>query len=116
MNVTASKNWDLFCFRLTKDVFSEIVGALYVQQYTPHYLETLSNRVRKNEIIVKWWTETERRRCIGWLGCRAVRAREGDSSGTDLGEVLARRGDQDAGVAEAQLVEGQISRVAWFLQ
>lgn len=47
VNATASKDLELSCFKLTKDVFSEVVGALYVQQYTPHYLETLANRVRR---------------------------------------------------------------------
>ncbi|XP_076666127.1 neprilysin-1 isoform X2 [Andrena cerasifolii] len=71
VNVTASKNWDLSCFRLTKDVFSEIVGALYVQQYTPRYLETLSNRVAglfervketvAERILVKSWLDEETR-------------------------------------------------------
>ena len=46
VNLTGSKNWELSCFKLTKDVFGEVTGALYVRQYTPQYLETLANRVR----------------------------------------------------------------------
>lgn len=49
-------------------------------------------------------------------GGGAVRARERDGSRAYSGEILARRGDEDAGVVEAQLVAGKISRVAWFLQ
>lgn len=48
----------------------------------------------------------------GWI----VRAREGDSSRAYFGEILARRGDEDAGVVEVELVAGKISRVAWFPQ
>ncbi|KAK1117273.1 hypothetical protein K0M31_016823 [Melipona bicolor] len=71
VNVTGSKNWDLSCFKLTKDVFSEVMGALYVRQYTPQYLETLANRVgglfeRVKEtvaerILVKSWLDEETR-------------------------------------------------------
>ncbi|XP_017883535.1 neprilysin-1-like isoform X2 [Ceratina calcarata] len=71
VNVTASKDWELSCFKLTKDVFSEVVGALYVRQYTPQYLETLANRVgglfeRVKEtvaerILVKSWLDEETR-------------------------------------------------------
>ena len=45
VNVTASENWNESCSKLTKDVFGEIVGALYVQQYRPDHLDTLANRV-----------------------------------------------------------------------
>lgn len=48
----------------------------------------------------------------GWV----VRAREGDSSRAYFSEILARRGDEDAGVVEVELVAGKISRVAWFPQ
>ncbi|XP_076284156.1 neprilysin-1 isoform X4 [Lasioglossum baleicum] len=71
VNVTASKNWELSCFKLTKEVFSEVVGALYVQQYSPQHLETLANRVgglfeRVKEtvaerILVKSWLDEETR-------------------------------------------------------
>ncbi|XP_043792459.1 neprilysin-1-like isoform X1 [Apis laboriosa] len=71
VNVTGSKDWKLSCFKLTKDVFGEVVGALYVQQYTPQYLETLANRVgglfeRVKEtvaerILVKSWLDEETR-------------------------------------------------------
>ncbi|XP_054011540.1 neprilysin-1-like isoform X2 [Hylaeus anthracinus] len=71
VNVTASNNWDLSCFKLTKNVFSEIVGALYVQQYTPQQLETLANRVAglfervketvAERILVKSWLDEETR-------------------------------------------------------
>ncbi|CAL7951057.1 unnamed protein product [Xylocopa violacea] len=71
VNVTASKDWELSCFKLTKNVFSEVVGALYVQQYTPQYLEKLANRVgglfeRVKEtvaerILVKSWLDEETR-------------------------------------------------------
>lgn len=49
-------------------------------------------------------------------GGGAVRARERDSSRAYFGEILARRGDEDAGVVEVELVAGKISRVAWFPQ
>lgn len=52
VNVTGSKDWKLSCFKLTKEVFGEVVGALYVQQYTPQYLETLANRVRECEKLI----------------------------------------------------------------
>lgn len=71
VNVTASKDWDLSCFKLTKDVFGDVVGALYVQQYSPQYLEKLANRVgglfdRVKEtvaerILVKSWLDDETR-------------------------------------------------------
>lgn len=71
VNVTGSKDWKLSCFKLTKEVFGEVVGALYVQQYTPQYLETLANRVgglfeRVKEtvaerILVKSWLDEETR-------------------------------------------------------
>ncbi|KOX71067.1 Neprilysin [Melipona quadrifasciata] len=71
VNVTGSKNWELSCFKLTKDVFGEVMGALYVRQYTPQYLETLANRVgglfeRVKEtvaerILVKSWLDEETR-------------------------------------------------------
>jgi len=44
-NVTAIKDWEASCYRLTRNVFGEAVSALYVRQYTPKYLETLVNRV-----------------------------------------------------------------------
>ncbi|XP_076638551.1 neprilysin-1 isoform X4 [Colletes latitarsis] len=71
VNVTASKNWELSCFKLTKNVFSEVVGALYVQQYSPQYLEKLANRVAglfervketvAERILVKSWLDEETR-------------------------------------------------------
>ncbi|KAG7200209.1 hypothetical protein KM043_000641 [Ampulex compressa] len=71
VNVTASRDWSLSCFKLTKDIFSEIVGALYVQQYTPENLETLANRVAglfervketvAERILVKSWLDEETR-------------------------------------------------------
>lgn len=44
-NVTAVKDWETSCYRLTRSVFSEAVSALYVRQYAPKYLETLVSRV-----------------------------------------------------------------------
>ncbi|XP_043676483.1 neprilysin-like [Vespula pensylvanica] len=71
VNVTASKDWDNSCYKLTKNIFGEIVGALYVQQYSSEYLETLGNRVgglfeRVKEtvaerILVKSWLDEETR-------------------------------------------------------
>ncbi|XP_015187858.1 PREDICTED: neprilysin-like isoform X2 [Polistes dominula] len=71
VNVTASKDWDNSCYKLTKNIFGEIVGALYVQQYSLKYLETLANRVgglfeRVKEtvaerILVKPWLDEETR-------------------------------------------------------
>ncbi|KAJ8672950.1 hypothetical protein QAD02_004211, partial [Eretmocerus hayati] len=45
VNVTANKNWSENCVTLTKNVFSEEVGMLYVQQYNPDFLDLLVNRV-----------------------------------------------------------------------
>ncbi|XP_023244944.1 endothelin-converting enzyme-like 1 [Copidosoma floridanum] len=45
VNVTANENWSENCVRLTKNVFSDAVGMLYVQQYNSDYLELLVNRV-----------------------------------------------------------------------
>ncbi|XP_047359267.1 neprilysin isoform X2 [Vespa velutina] len=71
VNVTASKDWDNSCYKLTKNIFGEFVGALYVQQYSTEYLETLGNRVgglfeRVKEtvaerILVKSWLDEETR-------------------------------------------------------
>ncbi|KAG5321089.1 NEP protein, partial [Pseudoatta argentina] len=71
VNVTAVKDWEDSCYRLTKSIFSEAVSVLYVRQYTPKYLETLVNRVialfeRVKEtiaerILVKSWLDDETR-------------------------------------------------------
>ncbi|KAI4501551.1 hypothetical protein M0802_003428 [Mischocyttarus mexicanus] len=71
VNVTASKDWDNSCYKLTKNIFGEIVGALYVQQYSLQYLETLANRVSglfervketvAERILVKSWLDEETR-------------------------------------------------------
>lgn len=47
VNVTASNNWNVSCSKLTRNLFSEMVGALYVQQYKPQYLQLLAGRVSK---------------------------------------------------------------------
>lgn len=46
VNVTANENWTESCVKLTKNVFSEAVGMLYVQQYKPNFLDLLVNRVK----------------------------------------------------------------------
>ncbi|KAG5319125.1 NEP protein, partial [Acromyrmex heyeri] len=71
VNVTAVKDWEDSCYRLTKSIFSEAVSVLYVRQYTLKYLETLVNRVialfeRVKEtiaerILVKSWLDDETR-------------------------------------------------------
>ncbi|XP_018056430.1 PREDICTED: neprilysin-1-like [Atta colombica] len=71
VNVTAVKDWEDSCYRLTKSIFSEVVSVLYVRQYTPKYLETLVNRVTAlfervketiaERILVKSWLDDETR-------------------------------------------------------
>ncbi|XP_018342778.1 PREDICTED: neprilysin-1-like [Trachymyrmex septentrionalis] len=71
VNVTAVKDWEDSCYRLTKSTFSEAVSALYVRQYTPKYLEILVNRVTAlfervketiaERILVKSWLDDETR-------------------------------------------------------
>ncbi|XP_011636388.1 neprilysin-1-like [Pogonomyrmex barbatus] len=70
-NVTAIKDWEASCYRLTRNIFSEAISALYVRQYTPKYLETLVNRVTAlfervketiaERILVKSWLDDETR-------------------------------------------------------
>ncbi|XP_011500952.1 PREDICTED: neprilysin-21 [Ceratosolen solmsi marchali] len=66
VNVTASKNWSENCVQLTKNVFSEGIGMLYVQQYNPDFLELLINRV---SILFERIKETlaERMLIMPWL-------------------------------------------------
>ncbi|XP_014222216.1 neprilysin-1-like isoform X1 [Trichogramma pretiosum] len=45
VNVTANRNWSENCVKITKNIFSEAVGTLYVQQHKPDFLELLVNRV-----------------------------------------------------------------------
>ncbi|XP_043274148.1 neprilysin isoform X3 [Venturia canescens] len=66
VNVTASAHWNESCSKLTKNIFGEIVGALYVQQYRPDYLETLANRVSGLFERVKE-TLAERMLVMSWL-------------------------------------------------
>ncbi|XP_015109217.1 neprilysin-2 [Diachasma alloeum] len=71
VNVTASDNWNVSCSKLTSNLFAEAVGAVYVQQYKPHHLETLANRVEKlferiketlaERILVMSWLDDETR-------------------------------------------------------
>lgn len=71
VNVTAVKDWEASCYRLTKGLFSEAISALYVRQYTPKYLDTLVNRVTAlfqrvketiaERILVKPWLDDETR-------------------------------------------------------
>lgn len=65
---------------------------------------------------LSWWKRCDTNCVVSRTGGRAVRTRERDSSWAHFGEILARRGDKDAGVVEAELVAGKISRVAWFPQ
>ncbi|XP_015589308.1 neprilysin-1 [Cephus cinctus] len=71
VNVTASKNWNVSCSNMAKSMFSFAVGALYVQQYDPQYLDTIANRVEilferiketlAERILVKTWLDEETR-------------------------------------------------------
>ncbi|KAL0115549.1 hypothetical protein PUN28_010815 [Cardiocondyla obscurior] len=71
VNVTAVKDWETSCYRLTKTIFGEAVSALYVRQYSPKYLETLINRVTAlfervketiaERVLVKSWLDDETR-------------------------------------------------------
>ncbi|KAK0089205.1 hypothetical protein PV325_008517 [Microctonus aethiopoides] len=71
INVTASDNWNVTCSKMTQSVFSEILGAVYVQQYKPQYLEVLSSRVNNlferiketlaERILVMSWLDDETR-------------------------------------------------------
>ncbi|XP_011137459.1 neprilysin-1 [Harpegnathos saltator] len=71
VNVTAVKDWEASCYRLTRGAFSEMTSALYVRQYTPKYLETLAKRVTvlfervketiAERILIKSWLDDETR-------------------------------------------------------
>ncbi|XP_012226290.1 neprilysin-1 [Linepithema humile] len=71
VNVTAIQDWEVFCYKLTKSLFSEAVSALYVRQHTPKYLETLVNRITAlfervketlaERILIKSWLDDETR-------------------------------------------------------
>ncbi|XP_008550399.1 endothelin-converting enzyme 1 [Microplitis demolitor] len=71
VNVTASNNWNVSCSKLTRNLFSEMVGALYVQQYKPQYLQLLAGRVNNlfervketlaERILVKSWLDDDTR-------------------------------------------------------
>lgn len=52
VNVTASKNWSEDCVKLTKNIFGQAVGMLYVQQYNPNFLELLVNRVTQHSALI----------------------------------------------------------------
>ncbi|XP_023288440.1 neprilysin-1 [Orussus abietinus] len=66
VNVSASKNWNASCSKLTRNVFSSAVGALYVRQYTSEFLETIANRVAGLFERVKE-TLAERLLVMSWL-------------------------------------------------
>jgi hypothetical protein len=45
INTTATPDWLAFCTRVTVNVFTKAVSALYVQQFSPKYLEELRQQV-----------------------------------------------------------------------
>jgi hypothetical protein len=45
VNSTATPDWLGFCTRVTVNVFTKAVSALYVQQFSPRYLEDLHQQV-----------------------------------------------------------------------
>ncbi|KAL0269471.1 UNVERIFIED_CONTAM: hypothetical protein PYX00_007186 [Menopon gallinae] len=45
LNTTSSPDWPAFCTRMTVNVFSKAVSALYVRQFRPEYLDQLRMRV-----------------------------------------------------------------------
>jgi len=45
VNTTATPDWSGFCTRVTISVFTKTVSALYVQQFSPQYLEELRKQV-----------------------------------------------------------------------
>ncbi|XP_051159480.1 neprilysin-1-like [Leptopilina boulardi] len=100
VNVTASENWNTSCYHLTKNVFSEAVGALYVQQYKPQFLETLANRVtalfeRLKEtlatrmLVMSWLDDDTRTQAL--LKLRTLRGKFHVWSGFFNDTLLARK-------------------------
>ncbi|XP_034940885.1 neprilysin-2 [Chelonus insularis] len=71
VNVTANDNWNNSCNKLTKVLFPEMVGAVYVQQYKPEYLEILAGQVNHlferiketlaERILIKSWLDDHTR-------------------------------------------------------
>jgi hypothetical protein len=45
VNTTATPDWLAFCTRVTINVFTKAVSALYVQHFSPQYLEQLRTQV-----------------------------------------------------------------------
>jgi hypothetical protein len=45
VNTTATPDWLGFCTRVTVNVFTKAVSALFVQRFTPQYLEELRKQV-----------------------------------------------------------------------
>ncbi|XP_031780463.1 neprilysin-1 isoform X2 [Nasonia vitripennis] len=66
VNASASKNWSEDCVKLTKNVFGEAVGMLYVQQYDPDFLQLLVNRIAALFERIKE-TLAERMLVMPWL-------------------------------------------------
>ncbi|XP_033217497.1 neprilysin-21-like [Belonocnema kinseyi] len=100
VNVTASENWNTSCYHLTKNIFSDAVSALYVQQYKPQFLETLANRVASlfervketlaTRMLVMSWLDDETR-TEALLKLRTLRGKFHVWSGFYNETLLARR-------------------------
>jgi hypothetical protein len=48
INTTATPDWSGFCTRVTINVFTKAVSALYVRQFSPPFLEDLSKQVGRH--------------------------------------------------------------------
>nr|CAD7409676.1 unnamed protein product [Timema poppensis] len=66
VNVTATPDWPAFCTRVTVNVFSRAVSALYVRQYSNEYLEELRREVTQVFQRLKA-TLQSRVRDLAWL-------------------------------------------------
>ncbi|XP_069672464.1 endothelin-converting enzyme-like 1 [Periplaneta americana] len=66
INATATPDWPGFCTRVTINVFTKTVSALYVRQFSPQYLEELRKQVTQMFARLKTTLET-RIRSLSWL-------------------------------------------------
>ncbi|XP_046614383.1 neprilysin-3-like isoform X1 [Neodiprion virginianus] len=66
VNVSASKNWNASCSKLSTAVFSSAVGALYVQQYSQQHLNSVADKVTRLFDRIKS-TLAERMLVMSWL-------------------------------------------------
>jgi hypothetical protein len=74
VNVTANADWKSYCARITTNVFSGAVSALYVRHYTEDYLNALKDRVRIITILLCIHCKF----IILHSGYKAVRSTKGD--------------------------------------